>query len=435
VSDRISYAAAWALCSALLLSLGFVAVVAIGARIAAGQGASMQQTLLAFAVYTKVVLFKGLLPALFVALALWAWLDRGGRLARRGWRWSAVGLALAATLGSVAAAAGLMPLAIPGLPPVRYTGTANFVRTCAEMAVPVALAAWLPRTLLPRLRRHAALLLAGLLVVFLAGGASVARFVRTSARALPPPAVAPGELPEAAPIDPPAPPPAPFPDAGGIPISELPLQLLATSVVPAPGRSVAFVADTERASPQLLREGDAFEFHPRVVLTRIEASRALIDNEGRTERLELNPDTAVLDQADPLADLSREEIEHRRGISQRIRQWIEAGPEATETAVVGGLLAEGDPVPVYSDGTLTGLELQNIRPDGLYARMGLRDGDRVGAINGVAIGSPDAGGELLRALVEAPAIELSVERSDGTPAEIVLPRDQLLDELRALELH
>jgi type II secretion system protein C len=432
VSDRISYAAAWALCSALLLSLGFLAVVALGAVIAArGDPAHASQTLVAFGIYLKVVLAKGLLPALLVALALWAWLDRGGRLARRGWRWSALGLLAAATLGSVAAAAGLMPLPVPGLPPVRFTGTANFLRTCAEMAVPVAIAAWIPQTILPRLRRHAPLLLAGLLVVFLAGGASVARFVRSAPARLPPPAAAPAH-PEQAP--PAAPPRETIPDQGAIPVSELPLQLLATSVAPEPTRSVAFVADTERAVPQLMREGDAFEFHPEARLTRIESTRALIDNEGRTEMLELNPDTSLFrDLRTPAQELSREEIESRRDMAKRIRERIEAGPQATEMALVGGLLAEGDPVPVYSDGALTSVELQNVRPDGLYARMGLRDGDRVGAINGVALGSPEVGSALLRALTEAPEIELSVERSDGTPTQIKVPREKLLEELLTLE--
>jgi general secretion pathway protein C len=279
--------------------------------------------------------------------------------------------------------------------------------------------AWLHRTVLPRLRRHAALLLAGLLVVFLAGGASVARFVRNSARALPPPATR--EVPEPGPQAP-------------LAKSELPLQLLATAVAHEPARSVAFVADTERASSQLMQEGDAFEFRPRVVLTRIEATRALIDNEGRTEMLEVNPDTSLLEQAQPPAPkLSREEIDRRRATAERIREWIEAGPQATEMGLVGGLLAAGDPVPVYSDGVLMGVELQNIRPGSFYARMGLREGDRVGAINGVALGSPEAGNELLRALAQSPEIELSVERSEGTPSQIKVPRDELLEQLRALD--
>jgi hypothetical protein len=303
VSERIPYAVAWALCSLLLLSLGFVTVVALAAVVAArGDPAHAPQALVAFGVYAKVVLAKGLLPALAIALALWAWLDRGGRLAQRGWRVRALGLLAAATLGSVAAAGLLLPLSIPGLPPVRFTGAANFVRTCLEMAVPVALAAWLPQWILPRVRRHASLLLAGLLVVFLAGGASVARLARSTA--------------------------------------------------------------------------------------------------GR---------------AAPPADVPREQI------------------EPGDLAIVDRLLAEGDPMPVYADGALMAMELRSVRPGGLYARIGLRNGDRVGAIGGVALGSPGLAGALQRALRESREIELSVERSDGTPARITVSSDELLGALGASE--
>jgi type II secretory pathway component PulC len=238
--------------------------------------------------------------------------------------------------------------------------------------VPVAPADWISQTIVPMLRRHASLLLAGALVVFLAGGASVARLVRNAPRPKPPTTR----------------PSAPVPVEAAIPVSELPLRLLATSVAAEPIRSIAFVADTGRGAPQLLREGDAFAFHPRVRLTRVEPTRALIDNQGRTEMLELDPDASL---------------------------WR----------------ADGDPVPVYSDGAPTGVELHHVRPGGLYARIGLREGDRVGAINGVALSSSEAGSALLRALTESPEIELTVERSDGTPTRITVPREKLPDELRA----
>jgi len=277
------------------------------------------------------------------------------------------------------AAAGLMPLPMPGLPSVTFTGTGNFLRTCAEMAVPVALAAWLPRMILSRLRRHLALVLAGLLVVFIAGGASMTRLARLRAT-------------EAHPVA--APQPGPVRDA-------------ASPLGPHPGAPLA--------------------------------APVPIDDAARIQRLLPDLDLAALEAAvaaaadAELEDPGWEEIERRRQTAERLREWIAAGPRATGPALFGGLLAEGETVPVYADGELRGIELQNVRPDGFYARLGLREGDLVESINGVTFDAPDASGALLRELARSPQIELSVERSDGTPERITVPRQQLLDGLQALE--
>jgi hypothetical protein len=126
-----------------------------------------------------------------------------------------------------------------------------------------------------------------------------------------------------------------------------------------------------------------------------------------------------------------EEIERRRAAAARIRKWIEAGPNATGPPIVGsGVLAEGDPHPVYENGELLGVELQNLRPDGLYVRLGLRDGDLVQSVNGVGLAES---GALLQEIVGSQTIELSVEHVDGTQDRISLPREQILEELKILE--
>jgi hypothetical protein len=348
-------AAAWVASAAALLTLGFLAWVQLGAAIATDHAEpdAVQQMHAAFAVYARVVLVKGLLPALLLALAFWPLLDRVGRFSRRGRLGLALGLALAATLASVAIAAALMPLAAPGLPSVTYTGTGNFVRTCMEMAGAVMLAAWIPRNM-PK--RYTALIAAGLGVVLVAGAASMTHW----ARFRPPQAPAP------APVSGPVALPAPVP------------------VEPVP------------SAPQDRRE----------------------------------PAVAPPDRAPHAGDPGWEELERRRAAAARLRKLIEAGPGATEPAIAGGLLAEAEPHPVYENGELLGIELQNLRPDGFYARLGLREGDLVQSINGVGL---DASGELVSEFIRSPQIELSVERSDGTQDSISVPREQIIEELLELE--
>jgi hypothetical protein len=367
MSQRILYGLAWALCAALLLAAGFAAVVIAGAAIAVAHAAPGIPFRLptAFAVYGAVVMLKGLLPALLLALALWALLDRVARLRDRGPIAVALGLFATATLGSVAAAGLLLPLPTRAIGAVHYTGVENFLRTCAEMAVPVALSAWLPRALLPHSRRALALVSAAIVVAFVAGGVWVARLVpqRAPAAESAPPAAAPQPPPTAAP---------PAPDAAA--------SLAALGIAPR-------------------------DFDPAA-------------NESPVQPLELG----------------WEEIQRRQQLAERLRALIEAGPDAAGHPVVdGGLLAEGEPVPVYRDGGLAGIALHNLPPDGFYTRLGLREGDVVGSVNGVRFDEPEVAGALLGALIGGSPLELEVERSDGTTQRIAVPSERVVEGLRALE--
>jgi hypothetical protein len=138
------------------------------------------------------------------------------------------------------------------------------------------------------------------------------------------------------------------------------------------------------------------------------------------------PEAAV----SPAGGPDGQEIERRRAAAARLRKLIEAGPDATEPAIAGGLLAEADPQPIYENGELLGIELQNVRPDGFYARLGLREGDLVQSINGAPL---DASGKLLREIASSPEIHLLVERSNGRQERITVLRQQILEGLQALE--
>jgi type II secretory pathway component PulC len=63
-------------------------------------------------------------------------------------------------------------------------------------------------------------------------------------------------------------------------------------------------------------------------------------------------------------------------------------------------------------------------------RLGLREGDLVRSINGIGLAD---GGALLQEIARSPAVELSVERSDGTQDRISVPREQLFESLSGLE--
>lgn len=71
-------------------------------------------------------------------------------------------------------------------------------------------------------------------------------------------------------------------------------------------------------------------------------------------------------------------------------------------------------VPAFKDGVATGFKLFSIRPDSLYAKIGIQNGDVIRRINGFEINSPEKALEAYTKLKESTRIELEVERNGQT---------------------
>ncbi|HEX5068496.1 MAG TPA: hypothetical protein VFY49_20415 [Myxococcota bacterium] len=99
----------------------------------------------ALSVYGRVVLVKGVLPQLWIALALAGLLERRApRLASSRARRAGLFAACAGIAGLLIAST-LLRAQIPGSPRVVFSGPLNFARTWLEMTTAVAAAMWLPR--------------------------------------------------------------------------------------------------------------------------------------------------------------------------------------------------------------------------------------------------------------------------------------------------
>lgn len=71
-------------------------------------------------------------------------------------------------------------------------------------------------------------------------------------------------------------------------------------------------------------------------------------------------------------------------------------------------------VPAFKDGVARGFKVFSIRPDSLFARLGLRNGDIVRRINGLSLESPEHALEAYTRLREASHLEVEVDR-EGQP--------------------
>ena len=145
MSGRLVPGLVWLASATLLLAGGFLLFAYAAARLAGGAGAEARTAL---AIWAQVVLVKGLLPQLWLCLALWPVCDRLLGLRARGRVGLAAGLAIAALVAGVPVAAWLLTLELPRLPAVVFRGPGNFAATVLEMSVPVWLAGLLPALVL-----------------------------------------------------------------------------------------------------------------------------------------------------------------------------------------------------------------------------------------------------------------------------------------------
>ncbi|MFL5347275.1 MAG: type II secretion system protein GspC [Hyalangium sp.] len=71
-------------------------------------------------------------------------------------------------------------------------------------------------------------------------------------------------------------------------------------------------------------------------------------------------------------------------------------------------------VPAFKDGQAQGFKLFSIRPDSIYSKIGVQNGDVIRRINGFDLNSPEKALEVYSKLKEASRIEIEIERN-GAP--------------------
>jgi general secretion pathway protein C len=68
-------------------------------------------------------------------------------------------------------------------------------------------------------------------------------------------------------------------------------------------------------------------------------------------------------------------------------------------------------VPAFKDGQATGFKLFSIRPDSIYSKIGVQNGDVIRRINGFELNSPEKALEVYSKLKEASRIEIEIDRN------------------------
>lgn len=157
-------------------------------------------------------------------------------------------------------------------------------------------------------------------------------------------------------------------------------------------------------------------------ILNIERWRVLINNNGRLEFIDNEPG----DGAQPIAantvvtPPARNSGPAEPALGSGIRQTGEDTYEIEKSEIdktlsnLNQVAMQARIVPAFKDGVATGFKLFSIRPDSIYAKIGIQNGDVIRRINGFEINSPDKALEVYSKLKEAGRIEIEVDRNGRT---------------------
>jgi general secretion pathway protein C len=211
-------------------------------------------------------------------------------------------------------------------------------------------------------------------------------------------------------------------DPNAVPITSLPLQLLATNVARDEEHSFATVRNTATASQGAYWKTQQIPGAGKV--ERIAGGYVDFHNPGtnRLERISLldvarppePPPVATPAQVPPSTGEPQDELTAK--LDQGIKKMSEDNYEV-DRALVNELLANpmavargARIVPSVKDGQPNGFKLYAIRPNSVYAKLGMRNGDTISSVNGFDLSSPDRALEVYTKVREASNLSVSVIR-------------------------
>ncbi|MHB1844078.1 MAG: type II secretion system protein GspC [Deltaproteobacteria bacterium] len=217
--------------------------------------------------------------------------------------------------------------------------------------------------------------------------------------------------------------PAPLPDASsGGPDAEKPAdlssepvrtslhaQLFATVLANRPQWSLCTLRDLTQNDTSVYMVGDTFM---GAKVLDIQDLRVIFLNDGHREFLDLDQAAPAVA---PMAGVAKKE-----DLGAGIRKLDDHHYQIERSTVNGALSNLNDLamqariVPSFKNGQANGFKLFSIRPDSLYSKIGVQNGDVIQRINGFDMNSPDKALEAYTKLRSASSLDLSVERNGQT---------------------
>jgi general secretion pathway protein C len=201
--------------------------------------------------------------------------------------------------------------------------------------------------------------------------------------------------------------------------SGLRVKLLGTLVSGDKFWSFASVQDMVTQRSQTYMVGDLIQ---NSQVTDIQRERVIVLNNGRKEFIDGQPG----DGSGPTPSFTPPPVAEAKpaspnnGLGTGIRATSENEYEVPRGEIdrtlanLNEVAMQARIVPAFKDGQAQGFKLFSIRPDSIYSKIGVQNGDVIRRINGFDLNSPEKALEVYSKLKEAGRIEIEIERN-GAP--------------------
>jgi len=209
-------------------------------------------------------------------------------------------------------------------------------------------------------------------------------------------------------------PTAPQVDPNAAPVkSGLRVKLLGTLVAGNPDWSFASIQDMVTQRSQTYMVGNALQ---GATVLEIERERVIIVNGGRKEFIDGNPGDgaqAFTPPTPPVAQTNTASTSGIRAVSDNEYEVPRAEIDKTLNNL-NDVAMQARIVPAFKDGQAVGFKLFSIRPDSIYSKIGVQNGDVIRRINGFDLNSPEKALEVYSKMKDSSRIEIEIERN-GAP--------------------
>ena len=154
-------------------------------------------------------------------------------------------------------------------------------------------------------------------------------------------------------------------------------------------------------------------------VVEIERLRVIVINNNRREYIDgtAGDGTAVAAVTNIAAPPKNDQAPPSVALGQGVKQLSENDYELPRGEIdrtlsnLNDVAMQARIVPAFKDGQAQGFKLFSIRPDSIYTKIGIQNGDVIKRINGYDLNSPEKALEIYSKLKEASRIDIEVERN------------------------
>lgn len=197
-----------------------------------------------------------------------------------------------------------------------------------------------------------------------------------------------------------------FEEAGATPTT-LPIELVGTIILSDGNKSVAAIKDKTGNKTESYQVGDILLAKAKVF--KVDAYKVYLQNLDN-QSLEF-VEKKIEDTLTPSLETTASTGEGIRESGDG-RFVIDRGALESSIANPNEILTQARAIPNIVDGKIKGFRILSIKPGSVYEKLGIRNGDVIEEVNGIALDSPAKALEFYGAISSASDISLNIER-DG----------------------